>query len=358
MKIAIIHYTKPPTIGGVERVVSLQELQLKMLGHMVDIFTAKTLPKSLSSYDTVIVHNVFTMPFNLALTRRLHELAAGWKKGKWINWVHDVAAINPHYAHLPWEDKKHQILKKPPPNCIHVAVSELRRAEYANMTGLPLKNVRIIPNSVFALDVLGTDIYLAARMDLDSLWKKDFIFIHPTRIVRRKNLEMALRIVAAVRDLGYSVAYLVTGAPDPHNPDYHAYFAELKKQISRLKLKSSCHFLGEEMDLHHQQVYSLLRLSDALLFPSTSEGFGLPLLEAAVAGLPVYCSDIPAHREVATQDARFFGLDEDPAVIAKRIVNDNQLQLHRRRREVYAKYDFETVAHRHLPRLLRDAVRQ
>ncbi len=42
---------------------------------------------------------------------------------------------------------------------------------------------------------------------------------------------------------------------------------------------------------------ALLQAAGALVFPSLYEGFGLPPLEALVAGVPVVASDIPPHRE-------------------------------------------------------------
>jgi glycosyltransferase involved in cell wall biosynthesis len=46
--------------------------------------------------------------------------------------------------------------------------------------------------------------------------------------------------------------------------------------------------------------------SDALFFPSKSESYGLPLLEAMVLGLPVICSDRPYARWMCGDSAEYF----------------------------------------------------
>ena len=63
----------------------------------------------------------------------------------------------------------------------------------------------------------------------------------------------------------------------------------------------------------------LYLLADALLFPSTREGFGIPILEAGLAHLPIFCTDIPPFRESAQDNAYYFSLDESPVIIAVRI---------------------------------------
>lgn len=47
------------------------------------------------------------------------------------------------------------------------------------------------------------------------------------------------------------------------------------------------------------ELASWLRHAQALLFPSFTEGFGMPLVEALALGTPVIASDLPAFREIA-----------------------------------------------------------
>ena len=63
-------------------------------------------------------------------------------------------------------------------------------------------------------------------------------------------------------------------------------------------------------------VADLYALADVLVLPSASEGFGLPMLEAAVARLPIVCTDLPVLREVVGPAATFVPLEGGAADFA------------------------------------------
>lgn len=50
----------------------------------------------------------------------------------------------------------------------------------------------------------------------------------------------------------------------------------------------------------------LYQAAEAYVFPTLSEGFGIPALEAMASKLPVVCSDIPVLREVCGDNAMYF----------------------------------------------------
>lgn len=82
--------------------------------------------------------------------------------------------------------------------------------------------------------------------------------------------------------------------------------------------------------LNDQQVIHLLRHARALLFPSFTEGFGLPLLEALAVQTPVVCSDISVFKEVAGAAAIYLdpldGLAWTRAIIDLGLCADNKIK--------------------------------
>ncbi|MFN7344163.1 MAG: glycosyltransferase family 4 protein [Prosthecobacter sp.] len=311
MRIAILHYSKPPVIGGVERVIGEQAAALTAMGHHVMIVTRHEWKAE--KWDAVIVHNVFTMPFDLAWTEELIALTYSRPDIRWINWVHDVR----------WAEKV--------PQALHIAVSEHRKAEYARITRDP---IHVIPNGCDAKAVLG----LTERISALQLEKAPLVLLQPTRFVRRKNIEMGLRVLAELP----GAIYLVTAAPDPHQKDGLKYFRELKRLAKDLGVTKRVHFLGEKAVLSDDDVRSLYQMADALFFPSIQEGYGLPLIEAELHQVPVFCSDIPAHREVAVQ-ATFFKLTASLRGIARKIKADAGVKARQARRALMRRLDWQDL---------------
>jgi glycosyltransferase involved in cell wall biosynthesis len=118
------------------------------------------------------------------------------------------------------------------------------------------------------------------------------------------------------------VQLLITGPPGPHNPRSLDYVAELKQLTHQRKLDDAVHFLFEhgaagssadDYPVDAAALSDLYMLSDLVVLPSASEGFGLPLAEAAILRVPVVGTDLPAFREVAPLGAILVPLDAGSA---------------------------------------------
>lgn len=62
------------------------------------------------------------------------------------------------------------------------------------------------------------------------------------------------------------------------------------------------------------QLYELFRRASGFIYPSTFEGFGMPVIEAMAAGIPVACSDIPPLHEIAGPTVLYFNPQSDAEI--------------------------------------------
>jgi mannosylglucosylglycerate synthase len=359
MRIAIIHYSSWPVIGGVETVIRQHAQLMTRHRHSVTILCGmgstfspdvptraipeldwrnpivtasqeeayngspgevyfkllnavdNSLGKILQSFDRIIVHNMFTMPFNLAATQALGALAD--RGMKVIAWTHDLAAINPDY-HIPQRRvfssirERHQKVK-------YVTVSDNRALEFKSMTGFEVDSV--IPNALDFAAIWGISSEVADLVDKDL--PNSMILFFPTRILERKNIGLALQIVAALRDLGQSVRLLISGASNLYNRSANEHLAALKQLAADLRITKLITWVNESFAVDEPHLRSLYAVADAVLYPSRQEGFGLPLLEAAAFRLPIFCSNIEPLKSIANSGTHLFDLRDSPRNIASRI---------------------------------------
>jgi glycosyltransferase involved in cell wall biosynthesis len=120
-----------------------------------------------------------------------------------------------------------------------------------------------------------------------------------------KNQELLVRALPHLPD---DVVVVLCGAQEAYADTVAAVAAELGVQ-DRLRLPGY---------LEDAELEALWRLAGCAALPTLAEGFGLPVLEALVRGVPLACSDLPELREVGGELPRYFD-PRDPASAAAAI---------------------------------------
>ncbi|HEX9090218.1 MAG TPA: glycosyltransferase, partial [Anaerolineales bacterium] len=287
-----------------------------------------SLENALHSMDRVIVHNVFTKHFNLPLTAALVHLLNQGKLRNCIAWCHDITWTSTHsrskvHPGYPWD-----LLRTSREDVTYVAVSRLRQAELAGLFKIPAERIRVIYNGVDPTELYGLSPEgraLIKRLDLNQA---DLILLMPVRITQAKNIELALGVVANLKGRGMRVKLVVTGPPDPHDPGNMEYYHSLLRERQRLNVVKEARFVyesrpqaGEGYTIGLPIVRELFHACDVLFLPSRREGFGMPILEASLVGMPVFTTHIPAAEEIGGQDVMRFSPEAKVEEVTELMLN-------------------------------------
>lgn len=215
--------------------------------------------------------------------------------------VHDVIPFTFREAMGFWRNKllyRPGIRKACRLNTHIATVSEFSKQDIVKKVGVPPEKISVIPNGL--REPLPADPEHEKRLKHAFRLGESFI-LNVGGIHERKNIPRLIRSFGElVRKEDYPGRLVITGAAS--GPPYQERMRAICDRVCQNEgVVDKVVFTGfiteEELD-------SLFRMADMLVYPSLYEGFGIPILEAMKMGLPVITSNVTAMPEVA-QDAAY-----------------------------------------------------
>lgn len=247
-----------------------------------------TLYQFINQYDLsiLIVQNALTIPMNIPLGIAITEL---------IN-ESDILTIA-HHHDFYWERQRFQVggvhdyleMAFPPrhPNLQHVVINLAAQEELAwrkGLSSLLVPNVLDFENPPEPSDAYSDDV----RSEI-GLAPDDVMILQPTRIVPRKGIEHAIKLVEWLDDPKYKLVISHESGDEGH--EYHDILTDLAHH-SGVDIRFIATRIGDVRHINSEgkKVYTLWDLyphADLITYPSLYEGFGNAFLEALFFKVPV-----------------------------------------------------------------------
>ena len=223
--------------------------------------------------------------FNLPLVRA--------PTGRTLLTVHDVRMLRAECGG-PARSVFKTILGRSIKTADHViTVSEAMKEEILSFyPGIP---VTVICNGIDigAFDRISDSKLLAVRRKFAL--PEDFI-LAVGHFEARKNYLRLVDAIARLRDRGRSCSLLIVGNDSGGRK-------AIEERVESANLSGHVKLLSGLSDLEVRCAYKLCSL---FAFPSSYEGFGIPILEAMAARRPMVLSDIPVFREITQNKGAYF----------------------------------------------------
>ena len=218
-----------------------------------------------------------------------------------------------------------------------VALTRWGKQDLVKMLDLDPDKIYVIGGASL-VSHLGSPGYEALRNVQRRYSLPEAFALFPATAWRHKNHLRLVDALAILKRKGVRIDVVCTGAVS----EFQGVIVE---RMRSLGVADQIRFLGF---VPEQELASLYHLARLLIFPSLFEGFGLPLVEAFEAGLPVACSNSSALPEVAGNCALLFN-PSDPEEMSEamlRLWKDDDLRsdLVRRGRSRVAGQTWERVA--------------
>jgi glycosyltransferase involved in cell wall biosynthesis len=247
------------------------------------------LAAALTGADLVIVENLCSLPINPDASGLATSVLDG----------HDGRVVF-HHHDLPWQRAGLPTPDNVPPhraNSLHVTINDHSRVQLENrgFEAITLRNA-------FDLDPAPGD-REATRAQF-GFAPNDVVLLQPTRAIPRKNIPAAIQFAAelARREPEWPVRLWITG---PAEDGYDDVFARL---VAASDVPVTVGRAASAPDAY--------AAADLILFPSTWEGFGNPVIESIAHRRPIAVGDYPVLDELRAFGVHLLSIDDVSGVDA------------------------------------------
>lgn len=210
----------------------------------------------------------------------------------------------------------------------------INREDFAAAQKFPLRG------KAYYVPGIGVDVKKISSVQVDRATKRAelgipqdaFVFITVGELIPRKNQELLIRAFSNANVTNAQLLICGSGREKEH----------LEQRMHELKIADKVHLLG-----FRQDIYELLKCSDAFVFPSKQEGLPVALMEAMAAGLPCIASRIRGNVDLLPDSRYLFEASDESTLcqLLKDAANGVQTEQEcAQNREMLKRYDIENVS--------------
>ena len=266
----------------------------------------------LKGFDIVITHDIVYQPAALKHNVAARRVAEKLPDLRWLHWIHSATSpavltnLRPYFG-----DQYIQTITRPFPNSLYVFFNYYSVPRIAQNFKVPEDMVAVVHHPSDLQEVYGLTDEVYKFVLQKKIYEADAIDVYPIRLDRGKQVEYVIKTMAMLKDFGLSVKVIIV--------DFHSTGGDKLKYRDDLKNIAIDYGLQQdellwtseynpfwEIEVPHEDVMGLMRMSNVFIMPSVSESYSLIVQEAGLNKCVVVLNqDFPPFRDIFGPNAIF-----------------------------------------------------
>lgn len=266
---------------------------------------ADALEEIIKDADVVLTHDVIYQNAALKHNFAARKVAEKYPQVRWLHWIHSatspvtIANLRPYF-----QDEYLNLIAKEFPNSYYIFFNHYSIPRVASNFNISQDLVKVVHHPSDLAEVYGLTPEIAELAKQKNLYDADAICIYPIRLDGGKQVEYVIKTMASLKEFGLKVRVVIA--------DFHSTGGDKVTYRDRLKQIAIDYGLNSEeltwlsetrgawrVEVGHEHIMGLMRLSNVFIMPSVSESYSLITQEAGLNKVVAVLNfDFPPLRDI------------------------------------------------------------